>query len=125
MAKPRFKLKRSRIGLCFQLCMLFLIAWLFYQSLAWWLQILLLIVAGLGLLYFLNTVRIIQIQHLDQQEWSLIWSTGQLTRDRIQHVIDHQLYVVIYFEQNKPLVIWYDQVPWKDWKRLKVLARVD
>ena len=66
-------------------------------------------------------------EHLDAREWSLSSAQSeQIQRVSVSHIIDHQLYIVVYFQhfRAKPLLIWMDQLPRQQWKALKKLAKL-
>lgn len=121
-----FKLKRSWFALAFQLLIFVLIMFVLYQLLS---VILWLICAIAGLviyhLFYQKTPKIDQFEHLSGREWSL--SIGSRTeRVHVSHVIDHQVYIVVYFQHAKvrPLLIWCDQLPLKQWKSMKTLTQL-
>ncbi|MGL3043756.1 hypothetical protein ACSJMR_01540 [Acinetobacter pecorum] len=122
-----FKLKRSLCALAFQLFIFALLMYLLYQLLpiALWL-----LCALIGLLvyhlFYRKTPQIEQFEYLDGREWSLTAKAMPTHRVSISHVIDHQAYIVVYFQHAKarPLLIWCDQLPLKQWKALKVLTKL-
>ena len=111
-----FKLKRSYCALAFQLFIFALLMYLLYQLLpiAIWL-----LCAAIGLVIY-------QFEYLDGREWSLTAKSRPTCRVCVSHVIDHQAYIVVYFQHAKaqPLLIWCDQLPLKQWKSLKVLTKL-
>ena len=120
-----FKLKRSWFALAFQLLIFVLIMFVLYQLVNLMLWI---VGAVLGLvvyhLFYRKTPKIDQFEYLEGREWSI--TVGQQTqRVLVSHIIDHQAYIVVYFQHAKvrPLLIWCDQVPLKQWKSLKVLTQ--
>lgn len=122
-----FKLKRSKCALVFQLFIFAVLMFLLYQLLpmAIWL-----ICGVIGLviyqLFYRKTPHIEQFEYLDGREWSLTAAAQGTRRVLISHVIDHQAYIVVYFQHAKarPLLIWCDQLPFKQWKSLKVLTKI-
>ncbi|WP_122899936.1 hypothetical protein [Acinetobacter sp. B51(2017)] len=124
MANRCFQLQRSYLALVLQLVLCSVIIAVLAMTLSLWL----LCVAVLGLvlsyLYFYYQDRIIQLEYLDQQDWTLTSQKQKVHRDQIKKIIDHGLYIIIFFEQHPPLAIWCDQLDWPDWKRLKVLAKL-
>jgi nitrogen fixation-related uncharacterized protein len=77
-------------------------------------------------LFYRKTPQIEQFEYLDGREWSLTTKARPTRRVCISHVIDHQAYIVVYFQHAKarPLLIWCDQLPFKQWKSLKVLTKL-
>ena len=122
-----FKLKRSKCALVFQLFIFAVLMFLLYQLLpmAIWL-----VCGVIGLviyqLFYRKTPHIEQFEYLDGREWSLTAAAQGTRRVLISHVIDHQAYIVVYFQHAKarPLLIWCDQLPFKQWKSLKVLTKI-
>ena len=124
MANRCFQLQRSYLALVLPLLLCSVIIAVLAMTLSLWL----LCVAVLGLvlsyLYFYYQDRIIQLEYLDQQDWTLTSQKQKVHRDQIKKIIDHGLYIIIFYEQHPPLAIWCDQLDWPDWKRLKVLAKL-
>ncbi|MFV5524451.1 hypothetical protein VXQ23_07225 [Acinetobacter variabilis] len=122
-----FRLKRSKCALVFQLFIFAVLMFLLYQLLpvAIWL-----ICGVIGLviyqLFYRKTPHIEQFEYLDGREWSLTAAAQGTRRVLVSHVIDHQAYIVVYFQHAKarPLLIWCDQLPFKQWKSLKVLTKI-
>ena len=122
-----FKLKRSYCALAFQLFIFALLMYLLYQLLpiAIWL-----LCAAIGLviyqLFYRKTPQIEQFEYLDGRKWSLTAKSRPTCRVCVSHVVDHQAYIVVYFQHAKaqPLLIWCDQLPLKQWKSLKVLTKL-
>ncbi|MFH7408456.1 MULTISPECIES: hypothetical protein [Acinetobacter] len=122
-----FKLKRSKCALVFQLFIFAVLMFLLYQLL----PVTIWLVCGvIGLviyqLFYRKTPHIEQFEYLDGREWSLTAAAQGTRRVLISHVIDHQAYIVVYFQHAKarPLLIWCDQLPFKQWKSLKVLTKI-
>ena len=126
MDNGSFKLKRSRLELLFQLCIFALLMFVLYQllPLSIWCGFLLL-GAVFYLLFYRKAPRISGLDYLSGKEWTLS-SCGRIQRVEISHIIDHQAYIVIYFQhaRAKPAIVWCDQVPLGQWKALKVLAKM-
>ncbi|WP_312208929.1 hypothetical protein [Acinetobacter variabilis] len=122
-----FKLKRSKCALVFQLFIFAVLMFLLYQLLP---VIIWLVCGVIGLviyqLFYRKTPHIEQFEYLDGREWSLTAAAQGTRRVLISHVIDHQAYIVVYFQHAKarPLLIWCDQLPFKQWKSLKVLTKI-
>ena len=139
MAKQQFQLKPSVIAIVFQLMIALLIVWLLLQVLSLWLSIICIIIVAWTYFKFVRARRILGLDQLDDREWSIsylvpgvasqhIKSTARQTetqRVQLRQVIDHQIYIVLEFQQAfKPVVIWCDQVSKTQWKALKVLAKM-
>ena len=65
------------------------------------------------------------LAYLDDDVWSLKFKNNkQIYTVGIKNILNHQLYVVIQFKQSeqKPIVIWFDQLNRTQWKNLKVLS---
>ena len=122
-----FKLRRSKCALVFQLFIFAVLMFLLYQLLP---VIMWLVCGVIGLviyqLFYRKTPHIEQFEYLDGREWSLTAAAQGTRRVLISHVIDHQAYIVVYFQHAKarPLLIWCDQLPFKQWKSLKVLTKI-
>lgn len=122
-----FKLKRSKCALVFQLFIFAVLMFLLYQLL----PVTIWLVCGvIGLviyqLFYRKKPHIEQFEYLDGREWSLTAAAQGTRRVLISHAIDHQAYIVVYFQHAKarPLLIWCDQLPFKQWKSLKVLTKI-
>ena len=139
MAKQQFQLKPSVIAIVFQLMIALLIVWLLLQVLSLWLSIICIIIVAWTYIKFVRARRILALDQLDDREWSIsylvprvvsqqIKSTArqiEIQRVQLRQVIDHQIYIVMEFQQAfKPVVIWCDQVSKAEWKALKVLAKM-
>ncbi|MCD0188884.1 hypothetical protein K1T76_11345 [Acinetobacter sp. PW68] len=139
MAKQQFQLKPSLIAIVFQLMIALLIVWLLLQMLTPWLSVICIVIIGWTYFKFVRANRILGLDQLDDREWSIsylvprvvsqqIKSTARQTeiqRVELHQVIDHQIYIVLEFQQAvKPVVIWCDQVSKTQWKALKVLAKM-
>ncbi|EXS23066.1 hypothetical protein QX205_02275 [Acinetobacter pittii] len=122
-----FELKYSRVSVIFQLFVGLGLAILLYQLLTpiWWLCAVVLLF--ISFIFFLKQVRISRIVYLEQKLWSVAYlSQKAIYRVEIAKIIDYQLFVVLYFEggPTKIAIIWYDQLPIQQWKRLKVLEKL-
>ena len=139
MAKQQFQLKPSVIAIVFQLMIALLIVWLLLQVLSLWLSIICIIIVAWTYFKFVRARRILGLDQLDDREWSISYlvprvpsqhlkSTARQTeiqRVELHQVIDHQIYIVLEFQQAfKSVVIWCDQVSKPQWKALKVLAKM-
>ncbi len=139
MAKQQFQLKPSVIAIVFQLMIALFIVWFLLQVLSPWLSVICIVIIGWTYFQFVRANRIVGLYQLDDREWSIsylvprvasqqIKSTARQTeiqRVQLRQVIDHQIYIVMEFQQAfKPVVIWCDQVSKAEWKALKVLAKM-
>jgi hypothetical protein len=121
-----FKLKYSRFAIVFQFFIGLSLVILLYQLiplLLWLVAISLLLIS---FILFLKRPQLSQFAYLDQKLWSLAYHSEQTTsRVKILKIIDYQVFIVIYFEGHKPLtsIIWFDQLPLTQWKRLKTLEK--
>ena len=126
MDKRNFQLKPSLIALVFQFAIFTVLMALLYQVVAIWLWcILLLLGLVIYALFYRKRPNISALEYLDGRDWTLT-KYGQPQRVQISHIIDHQVYIVVYFQhaRTKPMIIWCDQVAVKQWKSLKVLAKM-
>ncbi|MFA2964446.1 hypothetical protein KWF73_14380 [Acinetobacter pittii] len=122
-----FELKYSRVSVIFQLFVGLGLAILLYQLLTpiWWLCAVILLF--IGFIFFLKQAQISQIEYLDQKLWSVAYfSKKEIYRAEITKIIDYQLFVVIYLEESPTniAIVWFDQLPIQQWKRLKVLEKL-
>lgn len=122
-----FELKYSRVSVIFQLFVGLGLAILLYQLLTpiWWLCAVVLLF--IGFIFFLKQAQISQIEYLDQRLWSVAYfSKKEIYRAEITKIIDYQLFVVIYLEETPTniAIVWFDQLPIQQWKRLKVLEKL-
>lgn len=122
-----FELKYSRVSVIFQLFVGLGLAILLYQLLMpiWWLCAVILLF--IGFIFFLKQAQISQIEYLDQKLWSVAYfSKKEIYRAEITKIIDYQLFVVIYLEEipTNIAIVWFDQLPIQQWKRLKVLEKL-
>ncbi len=122
-----FELKYSRVSVIFQLFVGLGLAILLYQLLTpiWWVCAVILLF--IGFIFFLKQAQISQIEYLDQKLWSVTYfSKKEIYRAEITKIIDYQLFVVIYLEETPTniAIVWFDQLPIQQWKRLKVLEKL-
>ncbi len=122
-----FELKYSCVSVIFQLFVGLGLAILLYQLLTpiWWLCAVVLLF--IGSIFFLKQAQISQIEYLDQKLWSVAYfSKKEIYRAEITKIIDYQLFVVIYLEETPTniAIVWFDQLPIQQWKRLKVLEKL-
>lgn len=127
MANRSFQLKRSRLAFVFQLIIFTLMIVLLQQLLQPWLWLIVVLLGVIAYVYGLKVPQPMYFEHLDARECSLSSTkSSSIKRVSISHIIDHQLYIVVYFQhfQEKPLLIWIDQLPLQQWKALKKLAKL-
>lgn len=127
MDKQAFILKPSRLAFVFQWIIFLFISVVLYQLVNFLLWGACMLLGIAAYTYCRRSPAPRHFQHLDQREWTLKHvQQVQPKHVSISHVIDHQLYIVVYFQhfKEKPLLIWCDQVTWQDWKRLKALAKL-
>ena len=126
-----FKLKPSRLRYGFQLFFGLGIAILLFKllSLSMWIIAVLLLLISAYLLH--RQASIEQLEQLDADLWSVkISQNAQIQNVRIEQIVDHLFYIVIYFEDIKHLnkrsnfIIWQDQCDSKSWKMLKIQAKL-
>jgi hypothetical protein len=123
-----FELQYSRFSIALQLFILLLIVSLTYSllSLALWLSSCFLLV--LSWFLFLKQPRLKRFEYLDQQEWSFEFYDSSLPIQcrKIEKIIDHQAYIVLYFSdpKHKNFIIWWDQLSLLQWKNLKLHAKL-
>ena len=127
MDNRQFKLKRSALSHAFQFFIFTVLMILLYQvvsPLIWGLFFCLGLVVYL--LFFRRTSQVSSLEYLDEQDWSLQRINQPVQRVQISHIFDHQVYIVVYFmhARAKPMIIWRDQLSLKQWKSLKVLAKM-
>lgn len=139
MAKQQFQLKPSIIAIVFQLMIALLIVWLLLQVLSLWLSVVCIAIVTWTYFKFVRARRIVGLDQLDDREWSISYLVPRIAsqhiksaarqtetqRVQLRQVIDHQVYIVLEFQQAfKSVVIWCDQVSKTQWKALKVLAKM-
>lgn len=124
MAKTCLQLKRSLVGSVVQLCLASSVIGLCAMTLSGWLTLVATLIVILSYLHFFYQDRIVQVEYLGDQQWTLLNHRQKIHTDQIKKIIDHALYIVIFFEAHPPLVIWSDQMRLSDWKKLKVLAKL-
>jgi len=126
MDNGSFQLKRSGLALLFQLAIFAVLMALLHQLLpvSLWCGFLVL-GAVIYLLFYRKAPKVTALDHLDGREWTLS-AAGKKQRVQISHMIDHQAYIVLYFQhaRAKPVIVWRDQVALKQWKAFKVLAKM-
>ena len=127
MDNRHFKLKRSFLSHAFQFFIFAVLMTLLYQLLTPMLWgIFFLIGLVVYVLFFRKHLRVTSLDYLDGTDWSLQRLNRPVQRVQISHILDNQMYIVVYFmhARAKPVIIWRDQLSLKQWKSLKVLAKM-
>lgn len=118
----RYELKPSRIALGFQLLCLAIICSLWFAILNVWISLCLFIIALLSLKWFRKRQQVQSLAQLELNQWVIQYQDlEQAQHVQIKQMIDHALYIVVYFYEKKQptLIIWQDQVEHLAWKSLK------
>ena len=126
MANTAFYLRRSRVAIVFQICILILILSIVFNLLPLWLFCLTFLVVLFSFWLQLQRASLSYFEAFSLQEWSVALSDQQVERMQLLRVVDHHWYIVLYFQQQhrQNYVIWYDQLSSNDWKKLKLLAKM-
>lgn len=126
MDKSSFQLKHSYLALMFHLCVFAVLMAVLYLMLplALWSGFFCL-GCIIYALFYRKKPQISSLDYLDGKEWTLS-ASGAKHRVQISHIIDHQAYIVVYFQhaRTKPIIVWCDQMPFRQWKSFKVLAKM-
>lgn len=121
-----FILKRSRLAIAFSLLIFILITILSFETLPVLIFLLIFIIQIIIYYFFIKNIKLFSLHYLDHDEWTLSFNQQNKTeRIHITRLINHHLYIVIYFDGSKrdSVVIWCDQLSANQWKNLVVLAR--
>ncbi|MEQ1104132.1 hypothetical protein [Acinetobacter ursingii] len=126
MVNHQFQLKRSLLALLFQLGMLLLIGIIWFQVFPFYMSLSAIFLAIIAYLAFLRRSKMCSLAYLDQDLWSIQWRNhSKIEHVQLYRVIDHHIYIVLYFKQNRnSQIIWRDQVSLNQWKQLKVMAKL-
>ncbi|BBF76598.1 hypothetical protein N5J48_05535 [Acinetobacter ursingii] len=126
MVNHQFQLKRSLLALLFQLGMLLLIGIIWFQLFPFYIFLIAIFLAIIAYLAFLRRSKMRSLAYLDQDLWSIQWRNhSKIEHVQLYRVIDHHIYIVLYFKQNRnSQIIWRDQVSLNQWKQLKVMAKL-
>ncbi|EPF93200.1 protein YgfX [Acinetobacter gyllenbergii] len=128
MANLVFELQYSRFAFVLQLLLFLFIVGLVYPLLTFWWWLLSVVMMSIAWLLFLQQPQIKRFQYLDHQDYSFEFSdpTLKIQRRQIVKILDHQLYIALYFshKKHKPCIIWWDQLSHSQWKKLKVQAKL-
>ncbi|MFW2002177.1 hypothetical protein [Acinetobacter ursingii] len=126
MVNHQFQLKRSLLALLFQLGMLILIGIIWFQLFPFYIFLIAIFLAIITYLAFLRRSKMRSLAYLDQDLWSIQWHNhSKIEHVQLYRVIDHHIYIVLYFKQNRnSQIIWRDQVSLNQWKQLKVMAKL-
>lgn len=123
-----YVLKPSRIALGFQLLSLTVIAIVLTMILNIWLCIFLLCTALLSLSIFRKQSKVLCLEQLDQDLWSLKYENSEAIQLlHVKKILSHSLYSVIDFQEIKAknLVIWCDQLSKEQWKSIQTRAKLN
>lgn len=121
-----FILKRSRLAVAFLLLIFIFISFLILKTLPLFMIILIWSIQLPFLYLLIKKMLPFSLYYLDQNEWVLyIEDHAKSQRIHITKLINHQLYIAIYLKehQHSPLIIWRDQLSFKEWKNLIVLTK--
>ena len=127
MVNRSFNLRPSRLAIVFQVSILLIIAALLYVLLPLTIWLICCVIALSAYLWCLRLPPAKRLEYLADRDWTLSCLGLEAVKHvQISHVVDHQVYMVVYFQhfKEKPLLIWCDQVSWKEWKHLKMLAKL-
>lgn len=127
MVKQRFTLQPSRLAKAVQLVLLSLLLTVLYSLLPLAIWLLCAMSSAGFYLLFLRRPQPLCFEHLAADEWSLQYTRPQpISRVIIRQIVDHQLYIVIYFKaaQSQPVLVWRDQLSFLQWKQLRMLAKL-
>lgn len=111
-----------------------IVAWLILQILLYqllisqWYFIAVLISVICSVFFIYQQPNIIYLGHLDGNEWTLVEQSKQNNithRVHIVNMIDHLLYIVVFFDDTEysSIVIWQDQLSPTAWKALKTRSK--
>ena len=123
VTKGQFQLQPSRIALVLQLSMSVMITLMTAQLWPWW-GALLFWFALLSSYYYLRPCIPRQLEHLEHDTWVILQPDHSTVYAELKNIIDHRLYIVLFFERQSPICIWYDQLSKRQWQRLKILAQL-
>ncbi|MEB3753006.1 hypothetical protein [Acinetobacter sp. MD2(2019)] len=129
ISQQPFKLKPSKIAWFFQLSFASGLIYAVFQTLNMCAGFIFaaLLIFSLWLSFYLYP-KYTYFCYLGDQVWTLkLHNKQKLHQAQLLQVIGHRLYIVLYWDKTsglKPCVIWFDQLPTADWKRLKVLAQL-
>ena len=126
MVNHQFQLKRSLLALLFQLGMLLLIGIIWFQLFPFYMSLSAIFLAIIAYLAFLRRLKMRSLAYLDQDLWSIQWHNhSKIDHVQLYRVIDHHIYIVLYFKQNlNSQIILRDLVSLNQCKQLKVMAKL-
>lgn len=126
MVNHQFQLKRSLLALLFQLGVLFLLGCIWCQIFPWYIALVFILLAVAAYLVFSKRRKMHALAYLEQTIWSIQWQNqSRIEQVQLTQLLDYHFYMVLYFDQNVPSqIIWCDQVSSKQWKQLKVMAKL-
>lgn len=122
-----FVFKRSRIAIALQALLLLFMSYCLYQTIHWLLWLCCVLFAVVSYLIYLKRPLVAQLEYLAEDDWSLKYTeNNSVLSVKIDKVIDHQVYVLIHFQDKKQhsMLIWHDQVSKLQWKSLKTRAKL-
>ena len=110
MANTAYYLKRSRVEIVFQICILILILSVVFILLPLWLACIALAIVLLSFWRQLQRATVSYFEPFSLDEWSVAITDQQVERMQLLRVVDHHWYIVLYFQQQQrcSYVIWYD-----------------
>lgn len=125
-----FEFRPSRLALMFHGLVFLILQILLYAYLspAFWAICFILFTLGSAIFIYGQT-QAIYLGYLADEQWTLITQIKKKKHQqhvRISNMLNHGLYVVIYFDSQQkiaPLVIWHDQLDNLQWKALKTQAQ--
>ncbi|MHA3059339.1 protein YgfX [Acinetobacter sp. ANC 4636] len=121
-----FQLKPSKVAWFFQFGLYSLLMLLCYLTLAWYLVVLVGLLALLAWYVFMKQRQVVAFAQLKENEWTAKYTrTSQIQHLSLKKLLDHEIYIVLYWqEEAQPCIVWRDQLTLKEWKQLKILAKL-
>ncbi|ENU79321.1 hypothetical protein F975_02565 [Acinetobacter sp. ANC 3789] len=121
-----FQLKPSKIAWFFQFGLYSLLMLLCYLTLAWYLVVLVGLLALLAWYVFMKQRQVVAFAQLKENEWTAKYTrTSQIDHLSLKKLLDHEIYIVLYWqEEPQPCIVWRDQLTLQKWKQLKILAKL-
>ncbi|PVZ89584.1 hypothetical protein C9426_04760 [Serratia sp. S1B] len=121
-----FQLKPSKVAWFFQFGLYGLLMLLCYLTLAWYLVVLVGLLALLAWYVFMKQRQVVAFAQLKENEWTAKYTrTSQIDHLNLKKILDHGIYIVLYWqEEPQPCIVWMDQLTLQEWKQLKILAKL-